>query len=320
MRVLVTGAFGNLGKPVMEQLIREGHRVRAFDLDTRANRRAARRFGRDLEVVWGTLTDEADVARAVEGQEAVIHLAFVLPYLSATGVSSEAEPRWARNVNVGGTRRLLNALRAMPEPARILFTSSLHVYGHTQDREPYRKVGDPLVPTDHYSHHKIICETLVQRSQLQWVIFRLGAALPTRLILDKAMFIVPLNTRIEFVHHSDVARAIGNALDTDAVWGHIWNIGGGPGCQLVQGDLVRRVLDAVGVGMLPERAFGNEPFPTDWLDTSESQQWLRFQYHTLKDYLEDLTEKLGPARPLLKAVSPLIRAYLLRMAANGRLH
>ena len=119
MRVLVTGAFGNLGKPVMEQLIREGHRVRAFDLDTRANRRAARRFGRDLEVVWGTLTDEADVARAVEGQEAVIHLAFVLPYLSATGVSSEAEPRWARNVNVGGTRRLLNA-RARPHPVHIL--------------------------------------------------------------------------------------------------------------------------------------------------------------------------------------------------------
>jgi len=320
MRVLVTGAFGNLGQPVLEQLIRAGHQVRAFDLDTRANRRAVRRFGRDLEVVWGTLANEADVVRAVEGQEAVIHLAFVLPYLSATGVSSESEPRWARNFFVGGTRRLLNALRAMPEPARILFTSSLHVYGQTQDREPYRRVGDPVAPTDHYSHHKIICETLVRRSQLRWIIFRLGASLPTRLILDRGMFEVPLDTRIEFVHHSDVALAIANALDNDAVWGQIWNIGGGPECQLIQGEMVRSVLDAVGVGMLPEHVFGNRPFPTDWLDTSESQRWLRFQYHTLKDYLEDLTKKLGPARPLLKAVSPLIRAYLMFIAANGRLH
>ncbi|MGI6368465.1 MAG: NAD-dependent epimerase/dehydratase family protein [Anaerolineae bacterium] len=320
MRVLVTGAFGNLGQPVVEQLIRAGHRVRAFDLDSRPNRKAARRFGQDLEVVWGSLTSEEDIARAVEGQEAVIHLAFVLPYLSATGVSSETEPRWARDINVGGTRRLLNALRAMPQPARILFTSSLHVYGQTREQQPYRQVDDPVAPTDHYSHHKIICETLVKRSQLQWTIFRLGASLPARLILDKAMFEVPLDTRIEFVHASDVALAISNALDNDAVWGQIWNIGGGPECQLMQGDMVRSVLDCVGVGMLPESAFGHEPFPTDWLDTTESQRWLRFQYHTLKDYLDDVRAKLGPARGLLKVVSPLVRAYLLFVAANARLH
>jgi UDP-glucose 4-epimerase len=317
---MVTGAFGNLGQPVVEQLIREGHQVRAFDLDNKANRKAARRFGADLDVVWGNLTSDEDVARAVEGQEAVVHLAFVLPYLSATGVSSESEPQWARNINVGGTRRLLNALRAMPTPAHILFTSSLHVYGQTREQSPYRKVGDPLRPTDHYSHHKIICETLVQRSRLQWAIFRLGASLPTRLILDKAMFIVPLNTRIEFVHHSDVALAVANALDNEAVWGHIWNIGGGTGCQLVQGELVRSVLDAVGVGMLPERAFGGEPFPTDWLDTSDSQHTLRFQYHNLQDYLRDLTAGLGRYRPMLKFVSPLIRAYLLYVSVNMRLH
>jgi UDP-glucose 4-epimerase len=320
MRVMVTGAFGNLGQPVVEQLIRAGQQVRAFDLDNKANRKAARRFGADLEVVWGNLTSDEDVARAVDGQEAVIHLAFVLPYLSATGVSSESEPRWARNINVGGTRRLLNALRAMPAPARILFTSSLHVYGQTLEQSPYRKVGDPLRPTDHYSRHKIICETLVQRSRLRWAIFRLGASLPTRLILDKAMFIVPLNTRIEFVHHSDVALAVANALDNEAVWGHIWNIGGGTGCQLVQGDMVKSVLDAVGVGMLPERAFGGQPFPTDWLDTIDSQHALRFQYHNLQDYLGDLTARLGRYRPLLRFASPLIRAYLLYVSVNMRLH
>ncbi|NLT73609.1 MAG: NAD(P)-dependent oxidoreductase [Chloroflexi bacterium] len=319
MRVTVTGAFGNLGQPVLEQLILEGHQVRAFDLDTRANRKAARRYGRDIEVVWGNLTSDEDVRRAVENQEAVVHLAFVLPYLSATGVSSEAEPRWARSINVGGTRRLLNAMRAMPQPARILFTSSLHVYGQTREKSPYRRVDDPLSPTDHYSHHKIICETLVRRSGLRWTIFRLAASLPTRLILDKAMFKVPLDTRIEFVHHSDIARAVANALDNEAAWGHIWNIGGGRECQLLQGDLVRSVLGAIGVGMLPEQAFGGEPFPTDWLDTAESQRALRFQYHTLQDYLKDLSVRLRPIRPLLRIASPLIRAYLLYVSIGMRL-
>ncbi len=318
MRVTVTGALGNLGQPVVEQLIRNGHQVRAFDLDTRAGRKAARRFGRDLEVVWGDLRRPADLERAVAGQDAIIHLAFVLPKLSATGVSSEDEPRWAREINVGGTRNLLNAMRAQPKPPRILFASSLHVYGRTQDQAPFRRVDDPLAPTDHYSRHKIICERLVRRSHLRWAIFRLGASMPTRLILDRGMFDVPLDTRIEFVHQRDVALAMANALDKDEVWGRVWNIGGGPRCQLTERELVQQVLETVGVGMLPDDVFTGRPFPVDWLDTGESQSVLHFQYHTLQDYLQDVDRKLGFRRHLVRLCRPLIRAWLLRQAQGMR--
>ncbi len=313
MRVTVTGAWGNLGQPVVEELIRRGHQVRAFDLDTRANRKAAHRLC-DLEPVWGDLRSPADVERAVAGQEAVIHLAFVLPKLSATGVSSEERPTWAREVNVGGTRNLLNAMRAQPASPRILFTSSLHVYGQTQDQRPYRQVEDPLRPTDHYSQHKILCETLVRRSGLCWAIFRLGASMPTRLILDRGMFDVPLDTRIEFVHQRDVALAIANALDSAEVWGHIWNIGGGPRCQLTERQMIEQVLEAVGVGMLPDDLFTEQPFPVDWLDTSESQRVLRFQNHTLQDYIHDVTDKLGYRRYFVRLFRPLIRLWLVRQA------
>ena len=317
MRVTVTGALGNLGQPVCEQLIRNGHFVRAFDLDTRANRRAARRLGRDLEVVWGDLRRPADVERAVAGQDAVIHLAFVLPKLSATGISSD-RPGWAREINVGGTRNLLNAMRAQPKPPRILFASSLHVYGRTQDQSPYRRVEDPLSPTDHYSLHKIICERLVRRSHLRWAIFRLGASIPARLILDRGMFEVPLDTRIEFVHQRDVALAMANALDNEAVWGRIWNIGGGPRCQLTEREMVQRVLEAVGVGMLPDDVFAARPYPVDWLDTGESQHVLRFQYHTLQDYLDDVVRRLGFRRHLVRLCRPVIRMWLLRQAQAVR--
>lgn len=318
MRVTVTGALGNLGQPVVEQLIRNGHQVRAMDLDTRANRRAARRFGRDLEVVWGDLRSMADVERAVAGQDVIIHMAFVLPKLSATGISSEDRPIWARAINVGGARNLLNAMRAQPRPPSLLFASSLHVYGRTQDQSPFRRVDDPLAPTDHYSHHKIICERLVRRSGLRWAIFRLGASLPTRLILDRAMFEVPLDTRIEFVHQRDVALAVANALDNEATWGRVWNIGGGSRCQLTEREMVRHILETVGVGMLPEDAFTAKPYPVDWLDTGESQRALRFQYHTLHDYLGDIRRKLGFRRHLVRICRPLIRLWLLRQAQAMR--
>ncbi len=79
MRVLLTGAFGNVGQSALEELLRQGHRVRCFDLRTKANERAARRYGDRIEVVWGDLRRPEEVARAVEGQDAVVHLAFIIP-------------------------------------------------------------------------------------------------------------------------------------------------------------------------------------------------------------------------------------------------
>jgi nucleoside-diphosphate-sugar epimerase len=125
------------------------------------------------------------------------------------------------------------------------------------------------------------------------------------------MFDVPLNNRIEFVHRKDVGTAIVNALECDDVWGKTWLIGGGPRCQLYQRELVNSVLDATGVGMLPDAAFTTDPYPTDWLDTTESQRVLKFQHRTLQEYIQELTSLLGYRRYLIRLFSPIIRFWLL---------
>ena len=311
MRVLLTGAFGNIGRCTISMLQERGHQVRCMDLKTRDNLRGANLLDDSVEVHWGDLRSQQDVEHAVQGQEAVVHLAFVIPHLSATGVSSEEDPVWAEAINVGGTINLLQAMQAHIPTARMIFASSLHIYGRTQDQPPPRKVDDPPNPIEHYARHKVICEDLVRRSGLTWTILRLGASLPMRLILDPGMFEVPLNNRIEFVHRHDVARAITNALESDQVWGKVWHIGGGEKCQLIQRELVESVLDTVGIGMLPDEAFATLPYPTDWLDTSESQLVLQFQHKTFQDYLSELTDKLGGWRPFLRALGPLIRLWLL---------
>jgi nucleoside-diphosphate-sugar epimerase len=244
----------------------------------------------------------------------VVHLAFVIPSLSATGISSEADPDWARVINVGGTRNLLGAMADQPHPPSMLFASSLHVYGRTNDRQPPLTVDDPPQPIEHYAKHKVECEGLVKSSGLQWTIFRLGAALPVRLVLDPDMFDVPLDNRIEFVHRRDVGLAITNALEQNDVWDHTWLIGGGPRCQLHQRDIVQNVLEAVGVGMLPEEAFTQVPFPTDWLDTAESERILQFQRLTLQDYIKEVTDLLGFKRHFVRLFRPIIRAWLLKQS------
>lgn len=96
MKVLVTGASGLLGGAVARLLLDHGHTVRSFQ------RRPSTVAG--VEDVLGSITDPAAVKRAVEGMDAVFHLA---AKVSFAGAAEEFE-----RVNVQGTQTLLDAARA----------------------------------------------------------------------------------------------------------------------------------------------------------------------------------------------------------------
>ena len=315
MKILVTGAFGNIGRATARALLARGHDVTLFDLPTRLNRRAARAFSR-ARIHWGDIRHPETVAQAVRGQDTVIHLAFVIPRLSATGQNSEDHPEWAHAINVRGTRNLITALEARSHPPRLLFTSSLHIYGPTQHLPPPRHTDDPPNPMEHYSRHKVEAERLVRGSTLNWMIFRLAAALPVSLILDPGMFDVPLGNRFEFVHRDDVARAIAHAVASKTIWQRVYHIGGGARCQFRYREVVQRILDVTGMGMLPAAAFSPSPYPVDWLDTSESQRLLHYQQHTLEDYLHALKQRLGWRRAWIRAFRPWVRWHLLRQSPH----
>jgi nucleoside-diphosphate-sugar epimerase len=314
MKVLLTGAFGNVGRSTLEELIRQGHTVRCFDVKTRANEKAAHKFRGRAEVLWGDLRRPEDVAAAVRDQDVVIHLAFIIPKLSATGFECEDHPDWAWEINVGGTRNLIEAMEALPRPPRLLFASSYHIYGRTHDQPPPRTVSDPVEPIEHYAHHKVECEQMIRSSGLAWAIFRLAATLPIAMKLDAGMFDIPLYNRMEYVHTRDVGLAFANAVSSPEVWGKTLLIGGGPRCQYRYGEIAQQVLDGLGVGMLPEEAFTTTPFATDWIDTAESQRLLRYQRHTLDDYVQDMKTLLGYKRHLIHACRPLVRYVLLKQS------
>jgi UDP-glucose 4-epimerase len=318
MNVLVTGAFGNVGTSTVQELIRQGHTVRCFDVSTRANSRTARKVRHLVEVTWGDIRRREDMAAAVQGQDVVIHLAFIIPKLSVTGFESEDYPDWAREVNVGGTETLVAAMEAQPRPPRLLFASSYHVFGRTQHLEPPRTVDDPVQPLEHYGHHKVECEEIIRSSGLEWAIFRLAASLPFAMRLDPGMFDIPLDNRMEYVYTRDVGLAFTNAVGNPDVWGKTLLIGGGPRCQYTYGEITKRVLEGMGVGTLPDKAFASTPFPTDWIDTAESQALLHYQHHTLDDYVLDMQAQLGYRRSLIVAFRPVVRYLLLKQSVHYR--
>ncbi len=318
MKVLLTGAFGNIGVSALTALLERGHHVRCFDLGLEANRRRAASFGDRIEVQWGDLRDAVALREAVTGEEAVAHLGFLIPKLSVTGVESETSPDVAWEVNVGGTFNLLNAIRAQPQPPRLVFASSYHVYGLTQDKEPPRRADEPVAPVEHYARHKVACEELVKASGLPWSILRFSASLPLSLTLDPFLFEIPLTNRMEYVHTRDVGVAVANAVGSNTVWGKTLLIGGGPACQLTYGEIVAGVMNALGIGMLPEEAFSRAPFATDWVDSDESERLLHYQRRTFADYLMDLRRQFGARRFLVRLFRPFVRHWLLRQSPYWR--
>ena len=314
--MLVTGAFGNIGSHTVDALLDEGHTVRALRFGRERVHPARRaRWAQEVEVVDGDLRQPGALDAVVRDVDVVIHLAFVIP-----PACLEA-PEAARRLNVDGTRHLIETLRAQAPRARLLFASTLDVFGHTAHLPPPRRRDDPVQAPDVYTQHKLECEALVRASGLAWGIVRFADVPPLELRGPvPIMFDIPLAQRIEAIHPVDAGLATARAAAHEATWGQIWLIGGGPSCQLTYGAYLERLFAAMELGPpLPERAFTTSPYCTDWLDTEDSQRLFQYQRASFDDLVRDLSALLGWRRPLARLARPLVRQHMLRMSPYYRL-
>src|SRR6201996_3269115 len=314
--VLVTGAFGLVGSETVRQLMVEGPRVVATDLDVPANRRVAASMPA-TGVRWADLTSPEAVAELVRSvaPTAIIHLAAIIPPVCY------ARPKLAYRVNVGATELLLKAAAALPTPPRFVQASSIAAYGA---RNPHRVEGlltadTPLQPSDVYGAHKVEAENLVRASGLDWVILRLGGVLTAEprldLDLDTIFFeaALTIDGRIQTVDVRDVARAF-IAATTAPVVGETLLIGGDESHRLVQGDIAPSTAAAMGlVGGIPTGRKGNphvdaQWFGTDWMDTTRSAEALDFQRISWPQLLAETADRMEWLRHPARLAAPLAPA------------
>src|SRR2546423_593199 len=149
MKVVVTGAAGFLGGHLIDMLIERGDEVRAMVRPIEDSSYV--RSLKGVEVVYGDLTDEASLKRAVQGVQRVYNVG------AKTGPWGLEEVYHA--VNVQGLASLVNA--AMDAGVkRIVHTSSITVYGHrlqglVTEEQRYHAEDNP------YSRTKIAGEKLI---------------------------------------------------------------------------------------------------------------------------------------------------------------
>jgi UDP-glucose 4-epimerase len=317
VNILVTGGFGGIGVVVVDECLRRGHAVSVFEVRNGRTETLARRYRRrNVTVLFGDLCKPGDVSRAVPGRDAVLHLAAILPPVS------DAHPQLCREVNVGGTANLIQALQATTGTAALVSVSSASVMGPTQKRTPPVRSDDPLSPMDAYSRSKIEAEALVAASGLRYCILRLAAVLPTVLnysslfAMTRLLFEMPLDARCEIVLDLDVAYALvsaaENLLGSGEISGRKGFIAGGKaqGCQMRTRDLVGVLFDPLGLRRPDESLFSPEldSYYLDWYDTEETQSVLGYQRHSVEQWQAAIMRLIRYVRPLL----PLFRAVIAK--------
>jgi dihydroflavonol-4-reductase len=219
--VLVTGASGFIGSAVTRALLDDGYSVVAF---VEPNADVRNLDGLDISFVTGDLRDAGAVRAAVAGCRSVFHVAALYRFWAP-------DPKIFYEVNVGGTRNILDAARE-EGVERIVYTSTVGTLGLTGERPSheldYPDIGHLFGP---YKRSKYVAEHEVLRAAAEGLPVTLVQPtmpmgprdrVPTpsgKLVADFLNGRMPgyVDTVLNVVHVDDVARGHLLAHDRGAV-------------------------------------------------------------------------------------------------------
>jgi D-erythronate 2-dehydrogenase len=157
MRIVITGGCGFLGRRLALMLLERGSSLGPIDelvLFDNAPPAFPLPDDKRLRLVTGDIADRETVRKLLMPDVSVVfHLAAVV------SGQAEADTDLGYRVNLDGTRAMLDACRALGTCPRVVFASSLAVYGGALPPE----VGEdtPLTPQSSYGTQKAIGELLV---------------------------------------------------------------------------------------------------------------------------------------------------------------
>jgi nucleoside-diphosphate-sugar epimerase len=226
--VLVTGSTGAIGPSVINALKQAGCRIRSFALDVPVAGTA-----QGVEVLQGDITDRTAVQSAMQGVDAVVHMAALLHVVNPR---PEMQAKYER-INVDGTEMVVNeAIRAGVR--RVVLFSTIAVYGSSNGQVLHE--NSPTHPDTFYAQSKLSAERIVLNArsaagQPLGTVLRLAAVYGPRIKgnydrLVKALkghYFIPVGdgrNRRTMVYDKDVGQVAVLSVSHPAAAGRVFNV------------------------------------------------------------------------------------------------
>jgi UDP-glucose 4-epimerase len=262
---LVTGGAGFIGSHLVEDLIRSGQAVRVFDDFSTGLRTNLAHL--KAEIVEGTLTDPAAVAKAVHGAGVVYHLGAL-----ASVARSVENPLATHAACATGTLNLLEAARKHGV-RRVVYAASSSAYGGAGG-EAAQTEDLPVAAKSPYAAAKLAGELYLQAFAhtygLETVRLRFFNIFGPRQRADSpysgviALFIAAmresraptvhgdgLQSR-DFTYVANAVQALRKAASAPSVSGNVYNVGTGRSISLL--ELVAALNNILGTNLAPQFA------------------------------------------------------------------
>lgn len=245
-RVLVTGAYGFLGKYVIDELVKNNYKVLAFGRNKTKMQQLKKK---NVDIFIGDFCNKDDALKATENVDYVIHC----------GALSTV---WGKredfiNTNVNGTMNLVESCRKN-KVKRFVYVSSPSIYAGKMDRTNIKENDyDENNKLNYYIESKILAEKELDKNRdVNWVIIRprglfgIGdTSIIPRLIRVNSKIGLPLFNKgknyVDMTCVENVAHALRLCLESEKAVGNIYNITNGePQCFK---DLLEELFDKLGV-------------------------------------------------------------------------
>lgn len=340
----MTGATGHMGYETLRMLLEsDSFVIRLLALPDKEGHRKLKPYYRcpNVTIIWGDLTNYADVLAGAAGADIILHLGAVIP------PASDYHPELARRVNYQGTLNVIAAAKARPDKdcPKLVFIGTVAEAGSRLPPVHWGRVGDPIQVSrfDAYSESKVMAERAVIESGLPgWVSLRQTAMLYPELFskLDPIMFHHPLNTHMEWVTVGDSARVLVNLCRKQAegslpdnFWCRIYNIGGGESFRKTNEEFMQAGFRSMGIRDFHRTVnpnwFAAGNFHGCWfLDSDKLNHILDFRRDTFDGFFKEMEALMPLKKRFLRLAAALAPAWVIKlavmrplaMAPEGTLH
>ncbi len=258
-KILVTGADGFIGSHLAEALVTQGYSTKAFVFYNSFNSwgwldHSDKKIIDEMEIYSGDIRDPFGVKDAMNGCDAVLHLAalIAIPY-------SYKSPATYVDTNISGTLNILQAAKDL-NISKVIHTSTSEVYGSAlkvpineyhplQGQSPYSatKIGADQMALSFYRSFdtpvtivrpfntygprqsaRAVIPTVISQIASGHDTIKLGALFPTR----------------DFTYVSDTVDGFISALEADNIQGETMNLG--TNFEISIQELVKKIITLMG--------------------------------------------------------------------------